>query len=358
MARLRVGFIGTGRKKETPDLTGFFMAYQHAAGYLGQPEKCQLVACADIVRDNAEAFAQAHGIAESGIYTDYHTMLTEARPDIVSICTWPSLHAPMVIDCAHAGVKAIHCEKPMANSWGAARLMAQECDRRGVQLTFNHQRRFGGPFMQAREVLQSGAIGNLLRTEVGTVDDMMDDATHWIDSCCYCTGDEPVEWVIGQIDYRTEQRAFGEHGENQALGLWQYRNGVHGLIATGAGAAAIGALIRLTGAEGTIEIGVHNGPLLRLRRRGSSAWEVIDTHGEGLHDAVYTERAVADLIDALQAGREPTLSARHALSATEIIFSIFESSRRRGRVDLPLTIADNPLTAMVDAGDLRPTSRN
>ena len=58
------------------------------------------------------------------------------------------------------------------------------------------------------------------------------------------------------------------------------------------------------------------------------------------------------MIDALRSGRESELSARRALNATEIIFAIYESSRRRGRVDLPLTIADNPLAAMVDAGQL------
>jgi hypothetical protein len=46
------------------------------------------------------------------------------------------------------------------------------------------------------------------------------------------------------------------------------------------------------------------------------------------------------------------LSARRALNATEIIFAIYECSRRRGRVDLPLTIADNPLAAMVEAGQM------
>ena len=72
-------------------------------------------------------------------------------------------------------------------------------------------------------------------------------------------------------------------------------------------------------------------------------------HGPGFH-----ERAIADLIDALRTGREPELSARRALNATEIIFGIYESSRRRGRVDLPLTVQDHPLATMVEAGDLRP----
>jgi hypothetical protein len=41
--------------------------------------------------------------------------------------------------------------------------------------------------------------------------------------------------------------------------------------------------------------------------------------------------------------------------ATELIFAIYESVRRRGRVDLPLDAEDNPLEALVDAGEIVPT---
>lgn len=355
MTRLRIGFIGTGRKKERPDLSGFFMAYQHGAGYQALSDSCAMVACADIVRENAAAFAQAMGIPEDGIFADYREMLVTARPEMVSICTWPHLHAPMVIDCARAGVRAIHCEKPMADTWGAARLMAQECERCGVQLTFNHQRRFGAPFMGARSLLRAGAVGRLERLEIGSVDDLMDDGTHWIDICGFLSGDQPAEWVMAQIDYRRRQLAFGLDGENQVLGMWRYPDGVHGTIATGIGSAMIGALIRAIGSDGVVEIGSCAGPLLRLRRHTDLTWESIDTQGEGLHDAIYTARAIADAVRALQQGTEPELSARRALNATEIIFAVFESSRRRGRVDLPLTIQDHPLTAMVAEGLLLPS---
>lgn len=354
MARLRVGLIGTGRKKDRPDITGFFMAYQHAAGYRALPDECELVACADIVRENAEAFAAANGIPESGIFLDYHAMLAQANLDMVSICTWPHLHAPMVLDCALAGVKAIHCEKPMADSWSAARLMAQECARRGVQLTFNHMRRFGKPFYGARDLLREGAIGELVRVEVGCPGDIYDTGTHWIDMCGMYVDEQPAEWVIGQIDYRTERLVFGIHGENQAMASWRYPNGIHGLLASGAGVGTIGVSHRLIGTGGVIEVGVPDGPLLRVLRQGGSGWESIDTAGEHLHGPGYHERGVADAVAALRAGREPELSARRALNATEIIFAIYESSRRRARVDLPLTIADNPLTSMVAANDLHP----
>ena len=61
---------------------------------------------------------------------------------------------------------------------------------------------------------------------------------------------------------------------------------------------------------------------------------------------------VLDLVDALKTGREPELAARRALRATELIFATYESSRRRGRIDLPLTIEDSPFLSMVEAGTL------
>lgn len=216
MARLRVGIIGTGRKKERPDTTGFFMAYRHAAGYQVLADRCELVACADIVREHAEAFAAAHDIPESGIFLDYRAMPAEARLDVVSICTWPHLHEVMTIDCARAGVKAIHCEKPMADTWAGARRMAGVCAEYGVQLTFNHMRRFGRSFTGARDLLLQGAIGDLVRVEVGCPGDVYDTGTHWIDMCGMYVGEQSATWVIGQIDYRAKRRIFGMHAENQA----------------------------------------------------------------------------------------------------------------------------------------------
>jgi hypothetical protein len=38
----------------------------------------------------------------------------------------------------------------------------------------------------------------------------------------------------------------------------------------------LGATNRLVGTEGMIEVGVHGGLRLRVRRRGSMDWEVVD----------------------------------------------------------------------------------
>ncbi|NOZ21694.1 MAG: Gfo/Idh/MocA family oxidoreductase, partial [Planctomycetes bacterium] len=162
MSKIRVGFIGTGKKPEKAGLKGYAMAYRHADGYKAI-EECEIVACADIVRENGEGFAQAYGFDR--VYTDYHDMLEKEQFDIVSICTWPKLHARMTIDCINAGVPGIHCEKPMGLTFGECREMLQLTEEKGTKLTFNHQRRFGKPFRKTKELLDRGEIGELVRME-------------------------------------------------------------------------------------------------------------------------------------------------------------------------------------------------
>jgi hypothetical protein len=53
-------------------------------------------------------------------------------------------------------------------------------------------------------------------------------------------------------------------------------------------------------------------------------------------------------IDCLQSGKEPLLSTRNAIRATELIFATYESARRGGRIHLPLDIEDSPLISMLN----------
>jgi predicted dehydrogenase len=209
---------------------GYAMAYQHANAYQAL-ESCEIVACADLVEENARAFADTYGFEQT--FTDYRAMLREAQLDVVSICTWMHLHEPMVLAACEAGVKAIHCEKPMADTWGGARRMAQAAQDAGVQLTFNHQRRYGAPFAMAKQLLDQGRIGDLVRLE-SECGNIYDSGTHFIDMFSFFNGEQPAKWVLAQVDYRKENLVFGAHCENQQVVLTEYSNGVFGLIMTGA----------------------------------------------------------------------------------------------------------------------------
>lgn len=351
---LRVAFIGTGRKPEKASGMGYAMAYSHADAYK-LIEDIEFVAAADIVAENVEAFADAYDIPNT--YLDYNEMLDAEQPEMVSICTWPHLHEQMVVDCAEAGVKAIHCEKPVADTIGGARRMVQACDETGCKLTFNHQRRYGKPFYVAKQLLDDGVIGKLNRIEWGA-GNLYDYGSHNFDMCNFFNDECDADWAICQIDYRTEELYFGAHCENQAVALWHYTNGAFGMTLTGPGAETIGCHHRIVGSEGAIEIGseAEGASVLRYWSLDTQGWQDVDTEGEGCHGPGYIERCMADVVQCYREGHDSQMNGHNALRATEQIFACWESARRRGRVEIPADIEDNPLVAMIESGDLKPES--
>ena len=362
MSEYSTAVVGTGDPDE-----GAGMAYYHGDAYEDLDE-CNLVACVDVVPERAATFAAEYDLPEENAYEDYETMVTEVCPDIVSITVSPGLHAELVVGTARTGIPdAIHCEKPMADAWGESRLMAQECWRRDIQLTFNHQRRFGAAWQDAKTYLNDGTVGDLQRVETSPPN-LFDWGTHAIDLCNYFTDDSPADWVLGNIDYHEERRIFDVHHEDQALASWRYENGIYGLASTGAGSDAVDAFTRLIGDGGTIEVniqgrvgerydaqagraGIGEYHTLRVRRDGEDGWQERSYEDEWVE---MTRRGIGDLITALDDGREPQLSSRRALGGTEIIFGAYESARQRGRIDFPLDIKDHPLETMVENGLINP----
>ena len=366
MSTLRIGIIGCGRRGQA-----------HARAYAALGD-VQLVACADPVREAAEALAAEQQIPLSSIYTDYQEMLARERLDVVSICTWDRAHTENVVDSVTAGVKGIFLEKPLAPTWGESKKLYQACVDGGVTLAVCHQRRFEPTFVKARELVNEGAIGELYRVE-GFCSDLLGWGTHWLDMFFFYNNDQPAEWVMGQLSWEPDERQlariaarperFQPH-ESHGLAYIKWQNDVYGLLVTGRDADGRCAN-RLIGSEGIIELDVHwdhriwgrkvEGPLVRVMRAGFARYETpelfypsgeayVGRSGEPMENAL----AIKDFIDALQTGREPELSGRKALQATELIFATYESSRRRGRVVLPLDIEDSPLEAMIESGEIGP----
>jgi predicted dehydrogenase len=161
----RVAVIGTGSEPEERNREGYAMAYRHAGGY-ERLESCSLVACADIVRENAEAFAEYYDL--EAVFEDHETMLETIEPDIISVCVPPTAHADLVLDCARApSVDAIHCEKPMATTWRDCQRMVEVCETEDVQLSIDHQRRFAEPARRAKELIDRTSSISVISSSMG-----------------------------------------------------------------------------------------------------------------------------------------------------------------------------------------------
>lgn len=345
--RYRYAIIGTGRPWKSEGATGFGMAHPHYKGFK-KTERTDLVAIADIDAGHAQQFLQDYE-SDAKHYTDYKTLLAEEKPDIVSVTLWPHLHAEMTVAACEAGVKAIHCEKPMATTWGDAKRMKAAAEANGTILTFNHQRRFLEPFQEAKRLCDAGEIGSLVMIEA-TCGDLYDWGTHWLDMLFFFNNETPAEWAIGQIDSRKPNVVFGADMENQGIVHFKWQNDVRGLLITGH-EAKIGCAIRLIGSDGLIEV-LWDKPSLRIKGKGDTEWRYIE-EPEGIHGDVAIDRACADLIKALdEPGYKPLLSVDNAIQSTEVIFAAYESSRWRGRIEFPLQADDSALLAMRADGSI------
>ena len=332
MASLKAGVIGCGGRGRA-----------HARGYKASDE-VKIVACADPVKDPREAFVAEFEIPKA--YEDYREMLEKEDLDLVSVCTWTGMHRDMIVDVAQSGIVAIHAEKPMAPTWGESRELYQACVDNKVMITFCHQRRFEASFMKAKALADEGAVGRLIRVE-GACPNLFDWGTHWFDMFFFYNNDEPAEWVIGQIDAANTREVFAVPVEGCGLSWIRWQNGLEGLLATG-GVELQGPRNRLIGTEGIIEVGGRDMPPVRLLRTGKT-WETPELNvGVSPRDA--TTQTVLDLVDCVKTGREPVLSGRKAMQATELIFATYESSRRRAKITLPLDVDDSALLTMLKEG--------
>lgn len=323
----------------------------HAAGYAAAAN-ARVVACADAFEETARALASQH--AGAVVYTDYRRLLAEQRPDVVSICTWPHLHREMVEAAVQSGAKAIHCEKPMAPTWGEARAMHDACVAAGVVMTFCHQRRFGAPFRIARDLLRAGEIGEIVQIE-GYCPNLFDWGTHWFDMFHFYNEETPAQWVIGQIDVTEDQKVFGVPVETSGICQVLFRNDVRALLVTGQ-APQSPRLAKLVERVGIVIHGTHGrmeiatgAVRLRVCRFGQAP---LEPEMPAWPDA--TILSVQNLLDCLESGAEPELSSARALRATELIFATYESSRRRARIVLPLETEDSALLTGLEAGYWNP----
>ncbi len=152
--KLNVCLIGCGR-------AGMI----HARNYKNKIENAAIVACVDAVEAAAQAAAEELGVKK--VFTDYHDILSDPEIQAVIVVAPTNLHRDIVVDCANAG-KHIFCEKPMAMTVEECDEMVEACRRNNVKLQIGFMRRFDASFREAKRLLDSGAIGDLVQVHSNT----------------------------------------------------------------------------------------------------------------------------------------------------------------------------------------------
>ena len=324
----RVGIIGCGR-----------VAAAHANAYAAI-KSTELITAADPDPERRLKFDEIHSIV--GFYENYREMLANEELDIISICTWPPLHCEMTVAAAKSGVQAILCEKPMALNLGEADRMLKACEAAGTKLVIGHQHRFDSQSVNARELVNGNAIGEV-QSIFGYCNskDLLTNGTHVVDLIRYFVDDSPVGWVMGQIDRPSDKVDFGHRVEHNAIGHWQFENGIHAILAQGE-LAPSGYAFQLCGTAGIISINAPQGYRL----------QVITKNGEldvPLEDINPKQAEVEELIAWLEGGPPHRSRGENGRATMEILMAIMESSRLHRAIYLPLETDESPLELMIES---------
>ncbi len=354
MSPYRAGIIGladiaVGPVDAAPATAlGVKMPYNHAAAY-AQTAGAQVVAVCDIAQPMLDRFKAQYGARwpEAKAYSDYQKMFSEARLDMLSICTPDHLHADMLIAACEAGVKGIICEKPLATTIADADRMIAAVEKRGVKMSVEHTRRFIYDYHEAREQMRKGRIGKLHRI-VGTLNGeramLFRNGTHVIDLICFFAESDPA-WVTGVLDPEFEgypPRYAGDGGRSPAtdpgaLGIIHFQNGVRALYQGSQG--TVGHLeIDLIGDKGRMHLGASNHKFELYLQGPDGAYDLLHKDLPRMHttrNAIHA--AVEEMVSLIDKGGQSVSPPREALRSVQIMLGILQSNHLGGtRVNMPI----------------------
>ncbi|MHB1049581.1 MAG: Gfo/Idh/MocA family protein [Bacteroidota bacterium] len=147
MKKIRYGIIGFGAFAEKAIMPA-----------IRKSHNSELVAIQKRSADMAKWKAQEHGIPL--YFTAAEELVASPQVDAVFIVSANSCHHPETLAAA-AAKKHVIVEKPMAMNVQEATEMIDHCARNGVKFMVGHMLRFSPMLRRMKEIIRSGAIGEI-----------------------------------------------------------------------------------------------------------------------------------------------------------------------------------------------------
>jgi predicted dehydrogenase len=205
MSQVKIAVVGTG----------LIATHKHLPSLKKLGAKASIVGVCDVNLDAARKVAGEFGI--SGAYSSLDELLKATSPDIVDICTPPRTHAALALQALRGGAHVM-IEKPMAIS-------VEECDeiiraarQAKRQVCVAHSDLFYESFMQARERVERGDIGEfrgmriLLSTPTDYMTSKKDHWAHRLPGGVFGeSGPHPTYLALAFINPIKEARVLGSH---------------------------------------------------------------------------------------------------------------------------------------------------
>ncbi|HEV3312752.1 MAG TPA: Gfo/Idh/MocA family oxidoreductase [Chloroflexota bacterium] len=298
------------------------------------------------VADIPEAWAAAESMAQRyhvHAYRGLAEMLASEAIDVINICTPSGLHASQSIEAMRAGSHVI-VEKPMALTLPDADEMIRVSQESGVRLAVVSQHRFDSDARRLRKLIESEALGRISlavahvpwwRSQAyydkaawrGTIamdgGVLMNQAIHSVDL---------LLWLLGPVASVTsfaETRAHDIEAEDVVAASLRFESGAIGSITATTGAfPGFPARLEILGDAGSAV--VENDHLVSLVLSGEDG-QTFEPQPEPPFGAAHRAQ-IADMIDAIHAGRQPYVDGIEGRRSISLILAILEAANAQHEV--------------------------
>lgn len=355
---INVAIVGTGN-----------ISNSHIQGLLTFPERCKIVAMCDIYEEKAKELVRKYELKDAQTFDDHKKMLaSDMKIDLVHICTPPSSHGEIAINCMNAG-KNVLVEKPMAPSLKECDEMLEAERRNKVAMGCIAQNRFRNSIYKLKRMLDSGLAGKLRCAHVNSLwwrghcyydlwwrgtwekeggGPTLNHAVHHIDMINWMQGELPIEVTsmlanvmhdnseVEDISFaalRYRDGAVGEvtssvvhHGEEQGIVLQCEDAKI---------AAPWSCAAEVTQSNG-FPVKEHNGELIAK----------LNEYYDGLDDLQYEGHTgeIDNVLTALENGKRPMITGIEGRNTVELITAIYKAGFEKKTVTLPIEAEDEYYT--------------
>lgn len=327
-APLRVGVVGTGG-----------IARSHVLGY--QAAGAEVVALCDVNADTLSARQHDWNVATG--YTDYRDLIDDPAVAAVSVCTPNSSHHPITLAAAQAG-KHVLCEKPVSMDLAQAAEMIDVCASAGVIFQVGHHMRSWGAATKAKELIDSGAIGEVTYVRLRQAHDwggarevrgvfgskelsgggtLLDNGCHLFDLARHLAGD------VADVYSRIATKKFNVEVEDTAISSLGFVSGAIGQVEVAWTGTGWQEAFWVYGTEGSLECDNRVGPNVlthRYRSSAGSTWADTDIARYDLQALPSHTQHVINFLAAINGTGPVVCTGADGREAVRLVLSSYESA--------------------------------
>jgi predicted dehydrogenase len=334
MDELRVAVIGVGR-----------IGLTHAEHLARRVRGAQLVAVTTSQTDRADAVRAV--CPEVVVYPSLEPMLAEERLDAVVVASSTSAHVDNVVECSQAGLHIL-CEKPLSLDLEGCDRALSAADSAGVKLMIGHVRQFDTGYLEAKTMIERGAIGRpvLYRAISGDMDPppasfadlgvsgglILDSMYHDIYLGRWLMDDEVVR-VYGEGAALIDEGVRSMGDVDNAVVSLRFRGGSMGTL-TASRVTRYGHDVRgeVIGDEGAVQIGRYRHTPVRLMNRSGVHHDIAHTTPQRMGDAFVT--MLQTFVDCVAEDTPPPVVGRDAAATLAVALA----GRRSIQTGQPLEV--------------------